>query len=285
VDQLLPAESDGGCDSLGPDNLVGAALQGICHAIRGADCLTLPASDTDAKTNTRRGACVGFLGGDCTQFPVLSAGRTACNITPFRDIQGTDSVIICARQDMSPDLTIAQSTSASPTVQTSLFLEDLNVVFALDRGNDGYNGVLEDLPGCWGASANGAPDCRLYAACADLTVTTSMGIDSSQCQPNQAGFVFALDSVIPSSVQLGALCSAGTDTEDASILEEAVESLVTRAVADNTETFMPPICVDGLDLNGVLNFNSPDARLFGFTTNGGTGFADFLAITVGLGTP
>jgi hypothetical protein len=34
----------------------------------------------------------------------------------------------------------------------------------------------------------------------------------------------------------------------------------------------------------VLNFNSPDARLFGFTTNGGTGFADFLGITVNLTT-
>jgi hypothetical protein len=290
VDQLLPAESDGGCESLPADNVITAGLQGICHAIRipevdandWMDCLTLPESDTEAKTNAKRGACVGFLDGDCTVFPAFTAGRTACAAAPFRDIRSTDSVIICAREDMAPDLTIAQSASAAPTVQTSLFLEDLNVVFALDRGNDGFNGVLEDLPGCWGADGNGTPDCRLYAACADLTVTTSMGIDSSQCLPNQAGFVFALDSVIPSSLDLGALCSAGTDTDDSSILEEAVTSLVTKAVADNTETFMPPICVDGLDLNNTLDFNSPDARLFGFTTDGGTGFADFLAITVGL---
>ena len=293
VGSLLPAESDGGCESLPGDNQITAALQGVCHAIRvpevdaddWMDCLALPESDTAGKTNAKRGACVGFLNGDCTVFPALTAGRIACNAAPARDIRATDSVIICAREDMAPDLTIAQSVSAAPTVQTSLFLEDLNVVFALDRGNDGFSGVLEDLPGCWGAAGNGVPDCRLYAACADLTVTTSMGIDSSQCLPNQAGFVFALDSVIPSSLDLGALCSAGTDTDDASILEEAVTSLVTKAVADNTETFMPPICVDGLDLNGVLDFNSPDARLFGFTTNGGTGFADFLAITVGLGTP
>jgi hypothetical protein len=294
VDQLLPAESAGGCESLPATNVITAGLQGICHAIRipevnpatdWTQCLALPESDTEAKTNAKRGACVGFLDGDCTEFPLFTAGRTACAAAPARDIRATDSVIICAREDMAPDLTIAQSASAAPTVQTSLFLEDLNVVFALDRGNDGFGGVLEDLPGCWGADGNGVPDCRLYAACADLTVTTSMGIDSSQCQPNQAGFVFALDSVIPSSLDLGALCSAGTDTDDSSILEEAVTSLVTKAVADNTETFMPPICVDGLDLNNTLDFNSPDARLFGFTTNGGTGFADFLAITVGLATP
>jgi hypothetical protein len=287
VDKLLPPASAGGCDGIGPDNLVGAALQGICHAIRGADeeaCLTLPALDTTGRTNTKRGACVGFVGGDCGVFNPGTAGRIACNATPQRDIQASDSVLICARQDMSPDLTIAQSSGTATTVQTNLFLEDLNVVFTLDRGNDGYNGTLEALPGCWGQTGDGAPDCRIYAACADLTVKTAMGIDSSQCAPNQAGFVFALVDVIPESLDLGAICSAGTDTEDQSLLEEAVKSLVTKAVSDNTEVFMPPICVDGLDLNGVLNFNSPDARLFGFTTNGGTGFADFLGITVNLTT-
>jgi hypothetical protein len=285
VDKLLPAESAGGCEALGPNNAIGAALQGICHAIREHDCLNLPPSDTNLKTNTKKGACVGFSGGDCTQFPVLSVPRDACNITPARDIKATDSVLICAREDMAPDLTIAQTSGTAHSVSTSLFLEDLNVAFILDRGNDGYNGTLEALGGCWGATGEGQPDCRLYAACADLTVNTTMGIDSSQCAPNEAGFIFGLEGVIPSSLDLGALCSAGTDTDDSSLLEQAVTSLVTKAVADNTEVFMPPICVEGLDLNGVLNLSSPDAKLFGFTTDGGTGFADFLGITVGLGTP
>jgi hypothetical protein len=281
VDDLLPE-----CDTIGPDNVIGAELQGVCHAILDADCLNLPAVDTEAKTNARRGACVGFKGGDCTVFPVLSAGRVACNNTPQMDISSTDSVIICARQDFAPDLTITPSTSLDTTVQTSLFLEDLNVVFALDRGNDGYAGTLEALPGCWGETGNGVPDCRLYAACADLTVKATMGIDSTTCTSLQAGFIFGLTEVIPSSLQLGALCAAGSDTDDQSLLEEAVESLVTKAVSDNTETFMPPICVDGLGLDSTLNFNSPDARLFGFKTDGTEPFADFLGITVGLsGTP
>ena len=277
VDDLLPA-----CDTIGPDNLIGAELQGICHAVRGADCLALPDVDTEPKSNTRRGACVGFKGGDCSVFPALSAGRVACNATPQRDISATDSVLICARQDFAPDLTITPSTSLSTTVQTSLFLEDLNVVFALDRGNDGFPGVLESLPGCWGETGNGVPDCRLYAACADLTVNATMGIDSTTCTSLQAGFIFALTEVIPSSLELGALCSAGSETDDSSLLEEAVTSLVTKAVSDNTETFMPPICVDGLGLDSTLNFNSPDARLFGFKTDGTEPFADFLGITVGL---
>jgi hypothetical protein len=248
--------------------------------------VNLPAEDTGAKTNTKRGTCQGFSGGTCTVFPLVQLlAKTTCLAVPYRDIQASDSVLICARQDFAPDLTIDQTVNTAPSVTTNLFLEDLNVVFALDRGNDGYNGTLEALQGCWGAAANGTPDCRIYAACADLDVKTNMAIDSSTCKPNEAGFVFSLLNVTPTSLDLGAICSAGTDSEDQSILEQAVQSLVTKAVADNTDVFMPPICVEGLDLNGVLDFNSPDARLFGFTTNGGTGFADFLGITVGLGAP
>jgi putative metal-binding protein len=286
VDDLLPKEVDGGCESFGPDTAIGAGLRGICHAIRGADCPNLPAEDTDIKTGTKRGTCQGFQGSPCSAFTILQPlAKTTCIGVPHIDIQASDSVLICARQDFAPDLTIDQTVNTAPSVTTNLFLEDLNVVFALDRGNDGYNGTLEALPGCWGAAANGQPDCRVYAACADLDVKTNMAIDSSTCKPNEAGFVFSLLSVVPTSLQLGAICGAGTDSDDASILEQAVQSLVTKAVADNTDTFMPPICVEGLDLNGVLDFNSPDARLFGFTTNGGTGFADFLGITVGLGSP
>jgi hypothetical protein len=80
------------------------------------------------------------------------------------------------------------------------------------------------------------------------------------------------------------MCNAASPADDSSILEQAIASHVTEAVANNSEHFMPAICVDGLNLNNVLNFSSPDAKLFGLTTNGGTGFADFLGITVGLTT-
>ena len=55
-------------------------------------------------------------------------------------------------------------------------------------------------------------------------------------------------------------------------------------MASHSQQFMPPICVDGLDLNGVLDFHSSDAKLFGLTTSGasGAGFADYLGITVPL---
>jgi len=292
VGDLLPAD----CESILPDkdhpgqtldNPVTAALRGICHAIRGDNCLALTGS-SNVLTNTKVGTCVGFKDTtpdhDACQ-PLPAAQQFICNHTPARNIHATDGVAVCARQDMEPDLLIKTDNSLDHTVDTDLILEDLNVVFMLDHGADGYTGRLEDLPGCFSEEGNAAPDCTLYAACADLTLQTRMGIDSTKCTSQQAGFVFALIGVIPSSLDLGHMCKAASSADDSSILEQAVSSKITEAVAKHSEDFMPPICVDGLNLGGVLNFSSPDAKLFGLTTNGGTGFADFLGITVGLGTP
>ena len=284
VNDLLPAAADGGCDSLGPDSEVGAVLQGICHAIRGADCLALT-SDSALKTNTKKGACVGFSTHDCTVFPLINVvAKAACNVTPHRNIHAADGVLLCARQDLDPEFLVKADSTADATVDTDLILDKLNVVFGLDRGNDGYTGRLEDLPGCWGETGDAAADCRFVAACADLTLKTRMGIDSTKCASNQAGFVFSLLQVLPESLDLGVLCSAAAPLNDQNILGHAVSSIVTNAVASHSQAFMPPVCVDNLDLNGVLNFHSSEAKLFGLTTSGasGAGFADYLGITVGL---
>jgi hypothetical protein len=187
---------------------------------------------------------------------------------------------------MEPELLIkADNNTADTTVETDLIMEDINVVFAIDRGNDGYTGKLEDLPGCYGAVGDAAPDCRLIAVCADLNLHTAMGIDSSTCKPNQAGFVFALLSVDPTSaIDIGAMCNAAKEGDDKNALLQAVESTVIETISDRAEVFTPPICVDGLDLNGILDFHANEAKLFGLSTDGasGAGFADYLGITVGL---
>jgi hypothetical protein len=87
-------------------------------------------------------------------------------LTPYRDIQATDGVLACARQDMEPDFLIKDDSTLDNSVGTHLFLEDLNVVFALDRNNDGaYAGTLESLPSCLAAASNGAGDCKVIASC------------------------------------------------------------------------------------------------------------------------
>jgi hypothetical protein len=280
IGDLIPAD----CNAFAPDNVVGAELRGICHAIRGADCQALT-DDQALQQAAMRGACEGFKPGG-TPCADLPGGQViTCNLTPPRNIQAGNGLLLCARQDMEPDLLIKDDNTADGSVLTDLTLEDINVVFAIDRGADGYTGKLEDLPGCMSDVGDAAADCRVVAVCADLILHTSMGIDSTTCAPRQAGFVFALIGVDPASnLDIGAMCAAATEGDDKLALLEAIESKVIETVSDRAEAFTPPICVDGLDLNGVLDFSAGEAKLFGLTTDGatGAGFADYLGITVGL---
>jgi hypothetical protein len=289
VDDLLPAVADGGCDSLGSADgeiTVGdATIQGMCHAIRGASCGTLTGS-TQGLTNAKVGACTGFSGGDCT---TLNLGaKIICNAVPARNISSNDSVLLCARQDMEPRLLFADDNTLDNTVDTDLLLNDLNVVLAIDKANDGYTGELEALQGCFGEEGNAAPDCLLYATCLDLTLRTVMGIDNSTCAPNQTGFVFALkpNGVITSGVQAGVMCSAATTAADDDVIADSAESTTIDTIAESAEAFTPPFCADGLTLGGVLDLTSGSAKMFAITTDEATeGFADFLFLTGGLGPP
>jgi hypothetical protein len=225
IDDVLPAEGDGGCESLGGDNLAGATIRGICHAIRGSTCTGLADEGTVLRNNTKQGVCVGFQNGDCSALP--DGPKGICNATPYRDIQATDGVLVCARQDMEPDLLFKDENTADDSVGTELFLEDLNVVFALDRNNDGaYTGTLESLPSCLAASANGAGDCKVIAACLDLTIDAKMSVDASECTLDEAGFVFSdLQIVEPqSNIDFGVMCGASAGTSDEIALLESFES-------------------------------------------------------------
>jgi len=280
VNDLLPAD----CDILGGSNVAGATLQGICHAIRGNDCSTLT-GDTNLLTNTKVGVCVGFQDGDCTALPL--AQKVLCNLTPSRNISGTDGLLLCAAERLEPDFLIREDNTLDSTVQTDLLLNDLDVAFALDRASDGYNGSMFDLPGCFSQAGDQAADCLMIGVCLDLTLTTSMGIDSSECPANNAGFVFTVDDVMGSGFAPGLVCNAATGGDDQLAVGEGFDSVVIDAIRDAAQGFTPLFCVEGLDLGGVLDFNSMDAKMFGLTTSGATGpgFADYLGITVSLGAP
>ena len=285
VDNLLPFDdpgiADDGCDGLGADDgevSAGDAIaQGICHAVRGADCSSLSGP-------AKVGACTGFSGGDCTTLGLIAKG--VCNSVPARNISSDDSVLLCARQDMEPRLLFKNDDASDNTVDTDLLLNDTNIVFAIDKANDGYTGELEALQGCFGEEGDAAPDCLLYAVCLDLTLKTTMGIDNSTCAPNQTGFVFVLNEVITSGLQPGIMCSAATEADDQLVTGEGFESTVINTVAGAAEAFTPPFCADGLTLGGVLDFTGDDAKMFAITTDEATtGFADFLFITGALNSP
>ena len=83
-----------------------------------------------------------------------------------------------------------------------------------------------------------------------------------------------------------------SDAQVIEILAGAFESVVVDKIAENAQNFAPPICVDGLNLNGVLDFNADESKLFGIRTQpiapfGGlpAGYGDYLGITVEVVSP
>lgn len=283
VDDLLPDD----CASIAlATDLKTFTAQGLCYGARLTDCETLTGT-TAFNTGTMQGACHGIQHHDCPTIPAANpiAERGACNLAKHINILAADSILTCGRLDTEPDLLFHNDNAADNTVNTDLLLNDLNLIFVLDRANDGYTGKLEDLQGCLGAAGSEAADCKIYAACLDLALKTRMGIDNSTCSPTETGFIFDLLSVEKTGFAGGVLCSAGgTPTDDQIVVDAGVESDATDAVADSAEAFSPPFCVDGLTLGGVLNFTSADSKMFAITTTGAEpGFADFLGLTGGLG--
>jgi hypothetical protein len=280
--------------------------QGACHGEAGVpDCTALTTAAGGGAQEI--GTCTAVQGLECGPLGPLAqiqcniskiqfnigenvlriAEETACNVTPTQNISGDDGLLLCAAENFEPDLLIREDNTLDNSVQTDLLLNQLDIAFALDRGADGYTGSTLDLPGCFSAEGNEAPDCLLVGVCLNLTLQTSMGIDSSSCAPNEAGFTFSLDNVISSGSTIGLVCNAPTETDDTLVVGEGFDSVVVDAISQAAESFTPVFCVEGLDLNGVLDFSSDDAKLFGLTTTGATGpdFADYLGITVDLGAP
>jgi len=291
VADLFPAD----CDTIaGATAKATAQGQGLCHGLRGAVCESLTATGATAleiATNTARkqGACHGIKHDDCLTIPAANPliEKASCAFINLLNWSGTDSLLTCGRLDAEPDLAFKDDDAGDNTVNADLLLNDLNIVFVLDRNNDGYTGTLESLKDCFTADGNalGVTDCFIYTACLDLTLHARMGIDNSTCKPTQTGFVFGLTSPpAPSGFSGGLLCGGTTPTNEDIVMDFGVESKATTGVADASEAFAPPICVDGLTLGDVLDFTSADAKLFAITTTGGTpGFADWIGLTGGLG--
>ncbi|MFB1509290.1 MAG: hypothetical protein AADX96_08095, partial [Thiocapsa sp. C3-sup] len=258
-------------------------LRGQCSAIRGADCTTLIGS-------IERGVCHGFKGEDCLTLPVSDLNlverqrvKSNCQQTVAKDISQDDSILLCGRVDMPPEIGIKDEDANDKFVGVDLALKQVNVVFVLDRSQDNYTDDLDDLKGCFSAQGNAAPDCQLFAACLDLAFSTEMGIDNSLCAANELGFVPKVKGIIPSNTGFGAMCNVSGTSDDQNILERAFESVVIEKVAENAEKFTPPMCIEGMSLEGVINIDFDEAKLFGITTDGLTpGYADYLGITVRL---
>ena len=248
------------CESVtDPDLYLQAVKQGACHGVRNDNCLTLPTTDPF------NGAAEGIA---CGAVQLVSPGGL--------HIEEDDGLVACAGEAIPPRL-VFNPNSSGGEVFTDLFLQDLSVSFVLDREDNGFAGDLATAKNCFAEGGNLAPDCKLYEACLDLTLKTSMALDNTGCQAGETGFRFAVDSVIPSGLESGVVCSAANAGDDSVVTQESAQDSTVDEVAANAEMFAPPVCAQGLDLGGVLDFSQ--GKLFTVTTTGSTPFADYLGIT------
>ncbi len=266
IGNLLPAD----CETLtilnedGTTNWVSTAVtQGICHAIRGDDCESLTNADLVLQ-GTEQGACHGIKGDNCDTIPVQGilgtvAERQLCKNTPVLNLSASQNLLFCAKQSIPPQFGIDENTAAAPksTLDTSLLLNDMSVAIVVDRDADSTSADIAAIPSCFATNVASGADCNLYAACLDLSLDTEMSLDNSQCEADEAGFVFGVKNVTWSGLQAGAVCGAAGQTDDAQVTAEAAGSTAVDEVTKNTDLYTPPLCAKGLNLGGLLTFNNP----------------------------
>lgn len=278
VNDLLPTD----CESLtGKTEEATATLQGICYGIRAIDCETLTAA-TPTLQGVKQGACHGIQGDECSTIPVtlgsILVERAACNLIPDVNLAATDPLMFCAKQSIPPQMLINDDTSNAPpdSLDTTLLLNDMSVSMVVDRGNAGLEGALGGTPNCFAADASTLADCNLFVACIDITLGTKMSLDNSECNTDETGFIFSVDTITTSGLEAGVVCGAATQTDDAQITDQAAADSTVDEISKNVEIFTPPLCAKGLNLGNLLNFQNP--KLISIDTGGPDDYADYFGI-------
>lgn len=278
VNDLLPAD----CESLaGKTDEATATIQGICHGIRTTDCETLTAA-TPTLQGTKQGACHGIQGDECSTIPVavgsILVERAACNLIPDVNLAATDELMFCAKQSIPPQMLIKNDTSSTPpeSLDTTLLLNDMSVSMVVDRGNAGMEGEPGGTPNCFAADASTLADCNLFVACIDITLGTKMSLDNSECNTEETGFVFSVNTITTSGLEAGVVCGAATQTDDTRITDQAAADSTVDEISKNVEIFTPPLCAKGLSLGNLLNFQNP--KLISIDTGGPDDYADYFGI-------
>jgi hypothetical protein len=274
---FLPADCDDIVVEAG--DAATAIARGLCYGLRQTDCETL-AGDTASLTALEQGTCHGFRGDDCESLavpgPVLGAEEKAtCRATPFRNLNATQPVLLCVRQDVPPVLKIVDD-GGTGAVESKLRLNDLSTAILVDREGDGPSGELTSTPSCFAADAPTVGDCNLLALCLDLNFNFAM--QSQTCADGKPGIVTQFNSIQILHRQPGLVCIATRSGDDQSMLDgAATDDVVTLDLGNSAQTFSPPLCMKGLTLGDLVTCSSP--KLIAIEADGSPAFQDYLALT------
>ncbi|MEK6677476.1 MAG: putative metal-binding motif-containing protein [Planctomycetota bacterium] len=245
-----------------------------------ADCESIVGSNPNV-TAALQGQCHGFKGEDCATIPVVVGGglgiieRGTCSRVQQLNLTTATPLLICAQQEVPPRLLITDN-AATPPVETALRMNDLSVAMVADRDNNGLDGDLLTLRGCFAQGASAVGDCNLFAVCLDLNIMTEM--EFMPCEDNKPGIVTTPISVQASIRKLGVVCGAASATDDDALLDAGGNGPQIDDIMHAIENSTPPLCANGLTLNGFVNFLNP--RLIAIDVVGGDpDFGDYLGIT------
>jgi hypothetical protein len=206
--------------------------------------------------------CHAFQGANCNAIPLpagpIAAGveKATCTSTPNPNLQASQSLLFCTRQDVPPRMLLEDATS-STAIEAALRLNDLSVALVVGKTGGGLGGVLADTPQCFGRGVNTAVDCKLFAVCLDLNLNFDMEFET--CQDGKPGFVSKFKNLQVLNRQPGLVCGGSSSaTTDSSLLEgTSTDETVTLDLGNKATDFSPPICGAGLTLGGFVTCTSP----------------------------
>ena len=284
IGDLLPAD----CETLAGTNPGATAfLQGVCHAIRGNDCEALPGATsplTTADQAKEQGTCHGVKNANCLTIPLTIGGGLggaeilACTGAQLLHLNigltASQPLLFCVKTEIPPRLFI-QDVGATPAVETKLRVNDLVVAMVVDRNANGLDGTLASTPNCFGAGATATGDCNAFGVCIDLNLRTSMQFET--CADGKPGLTTHFLGLDVLNRRAGVVCSAPTATADDTITGTAAENSTIDVLGTKVDAFTPPVCANGLTLNGFVNFINP--RLIAVETDGDATFQEYLGIT------
>jgi len=284
IGDLLPLD----CETLaGSTSGASAFLQGACHAIRGHDCEALPGAISPVTTvdqASEQGTCHGVKNDNCLAIPVTVGGGLgltevgACVTAQLLHLNiglaATQPLLFCVKTEVPPRLFIQDDVS-TPAVETKLRVNDLVVAMVVDRNADGLNGTLASTPNCFGAGTTATGDCTAFGVCIDLNLRTSMQFET--CADGKPGLTTHYLGLEVRNRRAGVVCSAPTATSDDVITGTAAENSTIDVLGNKVDAFTPPVCANGLTLDGFVQFLNP--RLIAVETDGDATFQDYLGIT------
>lgn len=219
--------------------------------------------------------CVGMLGGDCNQF-ILPGRKATCEEVKAkweeRLLTPGTAVIMHGRVDNPPKLYIDDDPATDSQVEVLLRYSQISVGLFADRDGDGIlNTPLEELPGCFNASAGTLEECALWEAC--LTVDVVAGL---LLPPNEILFrMNVLD--ISHFLSTGAICGGGVEDLEDDLIEGSVSSQILDLLNAKLRENTPDLKTEGLTFGGLVEFANP--RLIAIEANGDPEFQDYIAIT------